>query len=84
LSEDADVSLDIYDLFGHLVWTREFEAGAPGGMGRGSSSHPNSVEWSGVNDKGQKVGNGGYILIARAVAHGKVVMNSNRKIAVLR
>ena len=33
---------------------------------------------------GQKVGNGGYILVANAVAFGKNIMNAHRKIAVLR
>jgi hypothetical protein len=84
LSEDANVNLTIYDLFGNLVWTKDIEAGSPGGISRRNSSHPNSVEWNGINDKGQKVGNGGYILLAKAVANGKVIMNSKRKIVVLR
>ena len=84
LPVDADVKLQIFDLFGNLVWTQKISAGEPGGKGRENSSHPNSVIWNGVNDRGQKVGNGGYILVAKATANGKVVMNAMRKIAVLR
>lgn len=84
LAEDANVRLQIFDLFGNLVWSADFDAGAEGGMGRTSSDHPNSIEWEGVNDQGQKVGNGGYILVAKAVANGKVIMSTQRKIAVLR
>lgn len=84
LSEDADVSLRIFDYFGNLVWSAEFAAGTPGGRGRAHSIHPNSVQWTGVNDRGQKVGNGGYILMAKAVANGKVIMSTKRKIVVVR
>jgi len=84
LSEDANVTLQIFDLFGNLVWSKKIKAGELGGLGRENSGHPNSVIWDGVNDKGQKVGNGGYILIARADINGKTVMNTQCKIAVLR
>lgn len=84
LSEDADVTLKIFDLFGNLVWTKEIIAGAPGGQGRDNNINANSVEWYGLNDRGQEVGNGGYILLARAVANGKVIMETKRKIVVLR
>ncbi len=84
LSENADVTLQIFDLFGNLVWTKQIAAGTPGGMGREGNNHPNSVVWSGVNDKGKKVGSGGYILIAKAVAHGRNIMDAHRKIAVVR
>ncbi|MCB9502700.1 MAG: hypothetical protein H6696_12255 [Deferribacteres bacterium] len=84
LSEDADVTLTIYDLFGRKVWQNEFAAGAPGGRGRENSAHPNSVEWDGTNGRGQKVGNGGYILVAQARANGKSIMNTKRKIVIVR
>ena len=84
LSENADVTLKIYDLFGNLVWSKDIAAGEPGGLGRDQSPHANSVIWDGKNDNGQKVGNGGYILIAKAKANGKVVMDKHRKIAVVR
>lgn len=84
LAADADVTLQIFDLFGNLVWTKNIAAGAPGGLGRDKSVHPNSVVWDGTNDKGQKVGSGGYILIAKAVASGRNVMDAHRKIAVVR
>ena len=84
LSENADVTLRIYDLFGNLVWTKSIAAGSPGGLGRQQSSHANSVIWDGRNDNGQKVGSGGYVLLAKAVANGKTVMDNHRKIAVVR
>ncbi len=84
LAEDADVTLRIFDLFGNLVWSKRFSAGSPGGMGRERSVFPNSVTWDGRNDKGQKVGNGGYILIAKGVANGRTIMDAHRKIAVVR
>ena len=84
LSEDADVSIKIFDLFGNLVWSREIAAGNEGAQGRENSMHPNSIEWGGVNDNGQQVGNGGYLLLAKASAEGKNIMNYKRKIVVLR
>lgn len=84
LPQDADVTLKIYDLFGNLVWSKNIPAGSPGGRGRAQNAHPNSVIWDGTNDKGQKVGSGGYILIAKAVANGRTVMDAHRKIAVVR
>ncbi|MFN2127430.1 MAG: hypothetical protein ACK2TU_06180 [Anaerolineales bacterium] len=67
-----------------MVWSKRFSAGSPGGMGRDKSVFPNSVSWDGRNDKGQKVGNGGYILIAKGVANGRTIMDAHRKIAVVR
>jgi hypothetical protein len=84
LAEDADVSIKIFDLFGNLVWSREIAAGNEGAKGRQNSMHPNSIEWAGVNDNGQQVGNGGYLLLAKASAEGKNIMNYKRKIVVLR
>jgi hypothetical protein len=84
LAEDAEVTLRIFDLFGNLVWSERFAAGSPGGMGRERSVFPNHVPWDGRNDNGQKVGNGGYILIAKAIANGRTIMDAHRKIAVVR
>jgi hypothetical protein len=84
LETDADVTLKIFDLFGNLVWSKNIPAGNPGAIGRDKSAHPNSVVWDGKNDKGQKVGSGGYILIAKAVANDRNIMNKHRKIAVVR
>ncbi|KAA3659400.1 MAG: hypothetical protein DWQ10_08925, partial [Calditrichaeota bacterium] len=84
LTENADVTLTIYDFFGRKVWQNEYAAGSPGGRGRDNSAHPNSVEWDGTNGRGQKVGNGGYILVAQARANGKTIMNMKRKIVIVR
>jgi hypothetical protein len=83
LEADADVTLKIFDLFGNLVWSKNIPSGSPGGMGRENSVHPNSVVWDGTNNKGQKVGSGGYILIAKANSNGRNIMNKHRKIAVV-
>jgi hypothetical protein len=40
LSEDADVTIKIFDLFGNLVWSEDFQAGTAGGLGRANSVHP--------------------------------------------
>jgi hypothetical protein len=84
LEVDADVTLKIFDLFGNLVWSKTISSGSPGGIGRNNSSHPNSVVWDGRNNNGQLVGSGGYILIAKAVANGRNIMEQHRKIAVVR
>ena len=83
LEANADVTLKIFDLFGNLVWSRSIPSGSPGGMGRENNAHPNSVVWDGRNNKGQKVGSGGYILVAKADSNGRNIMNKHRKIAVV-
>ena len=55
-TEDAEVELTIYDLFGHLVKTMGFAKGAAGGQ-----IFTNTVTWDGANDIGEKVAKGGYL-----------------------
>jgi len=77
LTEDTDVSIKIYTLFGDLVLTRDFRRGEEGAV-------PNVVnifEWDGRNDRGIVVGNGGYICVVEAVVNG-AKQKMIRKIAV--
>ncbi len=64
LTEDADVSIRIYDLAGSLVWTKDIRAGEPGGTY--SEGGEVWVEWNGRNDQGNLVRNGVYLCLIRA------------------
>ncbi len=65
----AIIKIEIYDMFGNLVWTGEKHLK--------SDSRAGEIIWKGENDEGEVVANGGYIAV---VDFGdKVVM---RKIAV--
>ena len=60
MTEDAPVSIRIYDLMGNLAWSKDISAGDPGATG----SEPGTwceVNWDGRNDKGQLVRNGVYL-----------------------
>jgi len=60
MTEDAPVTIRIYDLMGNLVWTKDIAAGETGATG----SEPGTwceVNWDGRNDKGQLVRNGVYL-----------------------
>jgi len=77
LAEPSDVKIKIYNLFGDLVLSREFRSG----QRYAESGVMNVFPWDGLNDKGQAVGNGGYICVVEAVINGsneKLI----RKIAV--
>ena len=56
LNQDADVTISIYDLLGHLVKTIDCPKGTEGGK-----VFTNNVEWDGKNDIGDEVSRGGYI-----------------------
>jgi hypothetical protein len=65
MTEDASVSIRIYDLMGNLVWSKDIEAGEP----RASGTQPGTwceVSWDGRNDKGQLVRNGVYLCRVKA------------------
>jgi hypothetical protein len=56
LAAAGAVTIDIYTLFGDLVWSESFGAGGEGGrQGR------NEVVWAGVNGNGEAVRNGVYV-----------------------
>jgi hypothetical protein len=60
LTEDASVSIQIYDYLGALVWTKDIPAGAPGGTGEPEKTEW-TVDWDGRNGRGDVVRNGVYI-----------------------
>ncbi len=59
LSSPSRVRIRIYDLTGHLVWTREVEPGR--NQVYSSARGVYEVEWDGRNDNGEVVRNGVYI-----------------------
>jgi flagellar hook assembly protein FlgD len=67
LDESTDVKIKIYTLFGDLVLTKEFRSGEPGAI----AGRMNTFAWDGKNEKGDIVGNGGYICVVEAVIDGK-------------
>lgn len=79
LSEDSDVTILIYDLFGNLVKKLSFSPGSNGGK-----YTQNTVSWDGRNGEGVQVANGGYIaqVIAKGVNGGTSV--ARRKMAVVK
>jgi hypothetical protein len=60
LTEDSDVTIDIYDLLGSLVWSKIIRAGEPGGTGTAEKTWW-EVEWNGRNGRGELVRNGVYL-----------------------
>ncbi|MBN2171972.1 MAG: hypothetical protein JW819_11705, partial [Candidatus Krumholzibacteriota bacterium] len=62
--------VELYDLFGHLVWNRSLDV---------SAGAVHQVPWDGRNGRGEVVGNGGYVCVVRT--GGEIL---KRKIAVLK
>lgn len=60
LTQDASVRIDIYDLTGMHVWSKDIAAGEPGGTGAEGGAWC-EVEWDGRNSNGKVVRNGVYI-----------------------
>ena len=75
LSEDAAVTIYIFNEINQLAWRRNYASGTNGGR-----VGYNEIEWNGQTDFGQMAANGAYFL--RITADGKVV--GRIKIAVLR
>lgn len=78
LSQDARVSIRLYDLLGGSVRSWEFTAGESG-----ARQGLNRVAWDGADESGRKVAAGGYICQVVAEEPEGVVQGI-RKIAVLR
>ena len=77
LDADSAVNITIYNLFGDVVFTKSLSSGQTGAKG----GIVNTFVWNGKNNKGDIVGNGGYICVVEATIDGakkKMV----RKIAV--
>lgn len=74
LTLPADVHIQIYNLFGELVWMREIPAGP---------KETQQIPWNGRNGDGEVVGNGSYICrVIIKYPSGDVVMS--RKIGVVK
>ncbi|MCX5776189.1 MAG: hypothetical protein NTX32_00930, partial [Candidatus Firestonebacteria bacterium] len=79
LPEDAQVKVEIFNLFGELVWSKEASSGQPGGK----AGINNAFIWDGKNNIGEVVANGGYI--CRITAAGASSTNvQRRKIGVIK
>ena len=77
LLQPSDVKITIYDLLGQIVWERKFYAGENGGR----ANETNRVEWWGINNLAEIVGNGGYICRIWIEVERKQII---RKIAVVK
>ncbi|MBI4777561.1 hypothetical protein HY792_01350 [Candidatus Desantisbacteria bacterium] len=74
LTRPADVHIQIYNLFGELVWMKDMPAGQQGVQ---------QIPWNGRNGDGEVVGNGSYICrVIIKYPSGDVVMS--RKIGVVK
>jgi len=79
LSDDAAVTLRIFNLNGDLVLERTYPRGGVGG-----STGLNEVAWDGKNGKGDVVASGGYVLLVEAQGTGGTLHVIRRKIGVVR
>ena len=77
LDQAKTVSLKIYNLFGDLVLERDYEDTDMQAL-INTQGNMVTVQWDGINDKGDVVGNGGYICVIVPEGEEKRV----RKIAV--
>jgi hypothetical protein len=74
------VTLDIYNLFGELVYKTSFTQQQIASLIQ-SEGNVVTIQWNGKNNKGQVVGNGGYIAIVSTTIDG-LPKKMVRKIAV--
>jgi len=75
LNQDADITLYMFNEINQAVWKKICRSGSNGGR-----TGYNEIEWDGVSDFNEVVGNGVYFL--RIVSGGKVI--GKIKIAVLK
>ena len=78
LSQDANVTMRIYDIRGSLVYSKEFAPGENGGR-RGPN---NSVKWDGVNQSLNPVASGIYICHIVAASDSGETRSIFKKLAV--
>jgi len=76
MDTNQNVKITIYNLFGDLVFNTSINAGSPG-----ATAGMNTFVWNGKNNKGQVVGNGGYICVVNTVIQN-ATKNKIRKSAV--
>jgi len=80
LKEPTDVTFIIFTLTGQLVWKKSFNAVSVQGSAGMHDTPANSVVWDALNDRGNKVLNGVYILVMKT-GSGKI---EKTKIAVVK
>jgi hypothetical protein len=78
LNQNAEVTITIYDLMGHLVYRFHFDPGEEGG-----SVGTNVVPWSCINELGDKIATGGYLARIQ-IKSDKGIITTTRKIGVIR
>jgi flagellar hook assembly protein FlgD len=72
------VKMEIYDIFGNLVYRKEVMSGEQGAI----PGQENTLTWNGRNGKGEKVASGVYILIIRAYQGNRVIFNKKERVGV--
>ncbi len=75
-----DVSVNIYNLFGDLVYKTSLTKQQVDSLIQ-NEGNVVTIQWNGKNNRGQVVGNGGYILIVNTIIDG-LPKKMARKIAV--
>lgn len=70
LNEPAEVKLKIYSLFGDLVYSKNFSRQEIESM-MNETGNVITISWDGKNNKGDILGNGGYICIVETVIDGQ-------------
>jgi len=77
LSKPANISLNIFDLSGNLIYKQAYTSAQEGGK-----AGYNEITWNGQSNGGNYVGNGIYIFVI--IADGKVVQNGKGKITIFK
>lgn len=77
LSKPAGITINIFDLSGHLIAKKSYGPDSPGGR-----AGYNEVSWDGKTDSGNYVGNGIYIYLI--IADGAVAQNGIGKMTVFK
>ena len=72
------VKMEIYDLFGNLVYKKEVLSGEQGAI----SGQENTLTWNGRNGKGEKVASGVYILCIRAYQGNRAIFDEKERVGV--
>ena len=78
LSDNANVTLEVFALSGGRVLHKQFRNGTAGGQ-----VGLNEFVWDGKNAQGDLVASGGYLVVIRAEGPGQTLHDMRRKIAVV-
>ncbi|MBI5244562.1 MAG: VCBS repeat-containing protein [Elusimicrobia bacterium] len=66
LSQDADVTISIFNVFGGLIKTMSYSAGSAGGQKGTTDITACPVFWDGTDESGQKVSKGIYLAVIQS------------------